>query len=300
MSSDSAVQGTSPEVASIGRVVEKEARIVVVKVLRVLERDQKELLRDETRVARGHPGILPFLGTSKVGGRTARVSLYMSNGNLMEYIKAGDGRDKKRLIVQVAEAVDYLHNGAGCVHGNIKCTNVLISDNGHALLSDFALSTVVNVHPSPDARDTRSLRFTAPELLGLAYSPSRRPSKTFETDIYAFGMLVLEVITGDPPWFGFSDSAVIQRVSSGEHPDRRSGGAFVTTSHSVWDLCCSCWRADPAGRPAIKTILGRLTDIILEPVKVIQHSSAAFSVAYAPGGRRIVSGSLGGSIQDMG
>lgn len=193
MSSDSAVQGTSPEVASIGRVVEKEARIVVVKVLRVLERDQKELLRDETRVARGHPGILPFLGTSKVGGRTARVSLYMSNGNLMEYIKAGDGRDKKRLIVQVAEAVDYLHNGAGCVHGNIKCTNVLISDNGHALLSDFALSTVVNVHPSPDARDTRSLRFTAPELLGLAYSPSRRPSKTFETDIYAFGMLVLEV-----------------------------------------------------------------------------------------------------------
>ncbi|EJD44390.1 kinase-like protein, partial [Auricularia subglabra TFB-10046 SS5] len=145
-----------------------------------------------------HPLVLAFLGTADVGQHTAIVSLYMRNGNLMEYLKSHRGCDKKQLILQVAEAVNFLHTSQNLVHGDIKCANVLISDFGEALLADFGLSTFVEQNQSVLAtmtaiRNMHTLRFAAPELLTGPADRSGKPrSKTRESDIYAFGMLILE------------------------------------------------------------------------------------------------------------
>ncbi|EJD49207.1 kinase-like protein, partial [Auricularia subglabra TFB-10046 SS5] len=146
-----------------------------------------------------HPHILPFLGTAHVGGQRALVSLYMQNGNLMDYLKLNPGCDKKKLLVQVAEAVNYLHTNVCLVHGDLKCTNVLVSDLGNALLADFGLSTFVKKSESVAVtmtaiRDMNTVRFAAPELLLPMDIGSARPrSKTRESDVYALGMLILEV-----------------------------------------------------------------------------------------------------------
>lgn len=82
--------------------------------------------------------------------------------------------------------------------------NVLVSDDGMAMLADFGLSTAMDKAAS-DATTTVNIRnqstvpFCAPELLldqaaaVDAAGQTRRRSKTSETDIYAFGMLILQV-----------------------------------------------------------------------------------------------------------
>ncbi|EJD39871.1 kinase-like protein [Auricularia subglabra TFB-10046 SS5] len=143
-----------------------------------------------------HPLIVAFLGTVDIGDQRALVSLYMQNGNLIEYLKSHQQCDKKKLAT---EGLDYLHSVEQLVHGDIKCANVLISDFGDALLADFGLSTFAEKTHSALAtmtsiRQMNTARFAAPELLlGPTPTAARPPSKTRESDVYAFGMLILEV-----------------------------------------------------------------------------------------------------------
>ncbi|EJD38660.1 kinase-like protein [Auricularia subglabra TFB-10046 SS5] len=205
-----------------GQIV-SQPLVVAVKVFGMLGPLQKELLVRELRAARQvsmrHPLILAFLGTADVGVQRAIVSLYMKNGNLMEYLKAHPGCNKKPLILQVAEAVNYLHSVERLVHGDLKCANVLVSDYGEALLADFGLSTFLEKSQAALAtmtgiRQLHTARFAAPELVvgGLDSEISDKPpSKTCESDMYAFGMLVLEALTERLPWAGVlpSDMAVL-------------------------------------------------------------------------------------------
>ncbi|EJD49187.1 kinase-like protein [Auricularia subglabra TFB-10046 SS5] len=140
-----------------------------------------------------HRLIVAFLGTVDIGEQRALVSLYMRNGNLLQYLKAYPGSDKQKLVLQVAEAVNYLHGVERLVHGDLKCENVLISDFGDALLADFGLSTFLEKNQTTETgiRAMNTIQFAAPEL--LSSEDDKFLSKTCESDIYGFGMLVLEV-----------------------------------------------------------------------------------------------------------
>ncbi|EJD40289.1 kinase-like protein, partial [Auricularia subglabra TFB-10046 SS5] len=168
-------------------------------------------------------------------------------------------------VLQVAEAVNYLHTVLGLVHGDLKCANVLISDSLDALLGDFGLSTFVEKSESDPTtatgiRDMHTARFAAPELLLGTDDPTMRPrSKTRESDVYAFGMLILEAITELPPWSNQNTLAVIQKVCNGQHPPRpKLDGIFVAISHAWWDISRICWSFEPGGRPSMKTVLNTL------------------------------------------
>ncbi|EJD47437.1 kinase-like protein, partial [Auricularia subglabra TFB-10046 SS5] len=148
-----------------------------------------------------HPFIVPFFGAADLGDQLVIVSLFMRNGNLLQYLAHHPSPDRHLLVLQVADAVCYLHAFLGIVHGDLKCENVLVSDDGDALLTDFGLSTVIDKSDSDATtktciRQSLTVRFAAPELLkDNARSPSSRHirSKTPESDVYAFGMLALQV-----------------------------------------------------------------------------------------------------------
>lgn len=279
-----------------------QPRLVAVKVFgQMLNPVQQEVLLRELRTASHaslrHSRILEFLGTVDVGGQKALVSNYMHNGNLLEYLKSNPGSDKKKLIVQVAEGIEYLHTHARIVHGDLKCENVLISDSGDALLADFGLSTSVersqfNVTTMTGIREMNTIRFAAPELLQGSDDPTVRPrSKTVESDVYAFGMLILQALTELPPWFDQNTMAVMQKVCQGLHPPQPTSNSLVTISHSWWYVCLECWSTIPRDRPSIVTVLGALKHADLEPHHLLErHQGAVSSVAYLPGGHRVVSG----------
>ena len=86
---------------------------------------------------------------------------------------------------ETAQAVEYLH-GLQLIHGDIKAANVLISDDGHALLTDFGLSKLSSCATSSAARGFGTTRYQSPELW-------EGGPKTMESDVYAFSMLIVEV-----------------------------------------------------------------------------------------------------------
>ncbi|EJD37459.1 kinase-like protein [Auricularia subglabra TFB-10046 SS5] len=152
-----------------------------------------------------HPRILKFIGEASFNSQSVIISPYMKNGHLLQYFKMHREVNKKRLILQVADGLHYLHTVQGLVHGDIKCANVLVSDARDALLADVGLSTSVekpqsSMTTATDLRKICTLRFAAPEILQDTASQEsaddaalRLRSKTCESDVYAFAMLVLEV-----------------------------------------------------------------------------------------------------------
>ncbi|EJD35401.1 kinase-like protein [Auricularia subglabra TFB-10046 SS5] len=207
-----------------------------------------------------HEHVLPLYGASGFGmGEYALVSPYTENGDMGQYLKRHPGTDKLLLLTQVAEGLQYLHDVAGIVHGDLKCENVLISSTGSALLSDFGLSTTAaaaELTTTTGLRGRNTLRFSARELItDEAFTPGhpeRKRSKTTMSDVYAFGMVVYQVYSGEVPWARENDMQVVIAVEQGLHPPRLSPEQL---GEDVWVFCARCWNVDAEARPSLSDAL---------------------------------------------
>lgn len=72
------------------------------------------------------------------------------------------------------------------VHGDLKATNILIHDDGYALLCDFGLTKYIESRTSSAMHGAGTVRWQSPELW-------QESPKTFASDVYAFGMTIAEV-----------------------------------------------------------------------------------------------------------
>ncbi|KAJ1300152.1 hypothetical protein OPQ81_011905 [Rhizoctonia solani] len=175
-----------------------------------------------------HPNIQELIGVALYDNRVAMVSPWMKNGNLGWYISQNLEVDRYNLCSQVAAAVAYLRE-CGVVHGDIKVQNFLVSEN----------------------------HITAPEIL------HGDTQHTFEGDVYALGMTILEIITGSPPWVGMLDVAVVYNLVKKAHPPRPE--AYMPTgnrtSDLLWELMVKCWRSEPQQRPHAMQVRDELDEI---------------------------------------
>lgn len=88
-----------------------------------------------------------------------------------------------------AKGIEYLHSqGPNISHGNIKSSNVLLTKDYDSCMSDFGLATLVSAAPAAN----RVIGYRAPEVT----DPTRISQKA---DVYSFGVLLLELLTGKPP-----------------------------------------------------------------------------------------------------
>ena len=85
----------------------------------------------------------------------------------------------------------------------------------------------------------------APDKFGLEKS---RP--TVSSDCYALGMVIYEILSGNPPFHTYSDLAVALKVIKGEHPPREAG-----FTERLWTLLETCWASRPDARPSIRDVL---------------------------------------------
>ena len=127
---------------------------------------------------------------------------------------------------------------------------------GKAVIGDFQKAKLLLGH----ARDTNLLaqtytrssssRFVAPELLGANAVPPN-----FKSDVWAFGMTVLQVFTGQEPYVldrYKADYQVPSAVREGITPSRPKGNQWITDQ--VWQLLEGCWKMNPAERPDMKHV----------------------------------------------
>ncbi|KLO11007.1 kinase-like protein [Schizopora paradoxa] len=191
--------------------------------------------------------ILKLIGVSFLDVSFIMVSRWMRNRDLLTYIrKHGERVDRGRMVQRIAKALGILHDRtAPIAHGHLK------AENGDPLLGDFGLSTsledvdkqsVVDL----EGRGARSFRWFAPEILvGDAQISTR-------SDIYAFAMTVLEIMTGEAPFNHIKmDTEVPLAISKGGRPNRPENDLARGLDDHLWELVERCWAQNPDDRPNI-------------------------------------------------
>ena len=143
--------------------------------------------------------------------------------------------------------------------------NILIDKNGFARLADFGLLIIVsdptNYTASGSVVARGTTRWMSPELLDpdqFEFSDGR-PTK--ESDCYALGMVMYEVLSGKAPFAPLKNFIVMRKVLEGERPGipEGTGGAWFTDD--LWGTLNLCWTTQPESRPSVETVLERLDQV---------------------------------------
>ena len=159
-----------------------------------------ERFKREARALRKleHPNIIPFYGLYQTPSLIFLLERYIDGPTLKEVLSQSSGsilpsQDILCIIKALCSAVGYAHNN-DVIHCDIKAANVMIDQGGHVYLGDFGIARHADsdVTAMPGAGTPA---YMAPEqILGNTV--------TRETDIYALGVLLFELLTGMRPFRG--------------------------------------------------------------------------------------------------
>jgi serine/threonine protein kinase len=139
---------------------------------------------------------------------------------------------------------------------------VVIDKNGQARLADFGLLTFVSDPSNPtgssSVTNSGTTRWMGPELLHPELFGFQQCRPTKKSDCYALGMVILEVLSGEPPFPRDKEFIVMRKVIEGERPERPSGVGFTD---DLWGTLEQCWLPKPDDRPTIEAVLEHLGQV---------------------------------------
>ncbi|KAG8873415.1 hypothetical protein FRB98_009024 [Tulasnella sp. 332] len=197
--------------------------------------------------------ITPLLGF-RSGEEPLLITPYYENGNLDQYLKKRPTAPRLKLLLQTANGLRYLHTlDPVVVHGDIKPDNVLVNNDEEASLCDFGLARFVQelkTGLTTSRQGQGGKGFTAPELLDCEEGGEK---KTTESDVYAFGSLMLYTLSGKAPFHHKSVSQTISEVCSGR-PVPKDRHPNIDPNATIWLLMQRCWKLLPKNRPTMDEV----------------------------------------------
>lgn len=222
------VLGTgSTSVVYLGQRLDDRQAVVAIKVLtfddaaKPSERANFHIrFLQEARAASKlrHDHILPVLSYGDADGLTYMIMPVVTSGTLGDLLASYEGplplADISEYLHQLASALDFAHQ-RGVVHRDVKPSNMLVDEHGQVYLTDFGIAHLFEAHGNALTRSDRQ-GYTAltrtGEVLGTPYymSPEQIKSEPIgpAADIYALGVVVYQLVTGQVPYIGDTAIAV--------------------------------------------------------------------------------------------
>ncbi|KAM4085426.1 hypothetical protein ACJW30_10G027000 [Castanea mollissima] len=256
-----------------------DGTIVAIKVLNLQLEGAFKSFDAECKVLRAirHRNLVKVISTCSNPEFRALVLQYMSNGSLEKWLYSHNYClnlvQRVSIMVDVALALDYLHNGQleSVVHCDLKPSNILLDEDMVAHVGDFGIAKILV--ENKDATHTKTIGtigYVAPE-----YGSEGRVST--KGDIYSYGIILLEMITRKKPtneifvgelgmrqWIA-SLHDQMEVVDDGllRIEDGRDVTALQTILSSILELGLRCSEDLPNGRPDIKDVVAKVNKIKL-------------------------------------
>src|SRR5687767_12512040 len=158
-----------------------------------------------------HPHILPLFDSGAADGFLFYVMPYVEGESLRSRLtreKQLPVADAVRIASEVASALDYAHRH-GVVHRDIKPENILLHD-GRALVADFGIALAASKAGGNRMTET-GMSLGTPHYMSPEQAMGEREI-TARSDVYAIGVVLYEMLTGDPPFTGSTAQAIVARV----------------------------------------------------------------------------------------
>ncbi|CAE6480721.1 unnamed protein product [Rhizoctonia solani] len=222
-----------------------------------------------------HPNVLQLHGLAVFRGRIGMISPWMEKGNLPRYLEQTPDVDRCNLCIQICDGLSYMHQ-IGIIHGDLKGANVLISDDGAPVLTDFGNSLYSEQsmkYTETTSSNPLTIRWSAAELItGLG-------ERSEASDVYALAMvcgnvpLKLEVLAGTLPYDGRREHTIMYLVVIKQEPPERPRSIPTgrVDGDKLWNLLLSCWSSEPKSRPIaqeVKAIMRTIAQADLLPADI--------------------------------
>ncbi|KAG1814585.1 kinase-like domain-containing protein [Suillus subaureus] len=247
--------------------------LVAVKAFRLPERYDLEKINRKISREIGilkilrHKNIVPLWGIATGFGRMPElrclVSPWIPNGTLNDYLQFNHDDltvlDRSRMLEDVSTGLYYLHS-VPVMHGDITGANILIDEGGHARLIDFGLSTITQPllgqsHLAATSIRPGAVRYAAPEL--VLSDDVRDLDSVEKADIYSFGCVMLQILSGQPPWSEVKSERlefrIVVMITEGRRPQRPDGHPEIMDSD--WNFIQKCLQSGPELRPSADKVL---------------------------------------------
>lgn len=223
-------------------------RMVALKFLpshnSVTSEDKQRFVQEaKAAAALNHVNICTIYGIEDDGSKPFIAMEFVDGVTLREKIRSGlpDRKATIEYVIQIAAALQEAHN-RDIVHRDVKSDNIMVSSKGQIKVMDFGLAKLKNGLSSTKTRSTAgTTSYMSPEQIqGLDVD--------HRTDLWALGVVLYELLTGQPPFVGEHDPAVIYKILNVDPKAIQS--ADLEVPGQLQALVSRLLQKDPQKRPS--------------------------------------------------
>ncbi|CAN6247843.1 unnamed protein product [Urochloa humidicola] len=230
-----------------------------------------------------HKNVVPLVGWSYNKGEPLLIYEYMNNGSLDQHLfqSGGFGRGRQQqdtaigqwvtrysIARDIATGLQYLHHEHEpmVLHRDIKASNIMLNSTFSARLGDFGIACTVDAERNSVTGVAGAIGYMAPEYV-INYKATR------QTDIYAFGVVILEIVTGKRNMHVPADDAHITQWMRRLHREGTLLQALddklipcetdvVEEAQRLLLLGLACTNPNPSSRPSMMEVLQVINKLV--------------------------------------